>query len=231
MIDPITRCPDTIACVAGRFLRLRQEDWVIMQRASKSSRVSKVRRLLGRKVFRPLALGCVTAIAVLMPDQNSVVAQSKTTKKLSFFKGRVVVSVPKTAKTPQKLFTNLFRVEPTDATKKCVLYISRDSLGSDEIKLKNKALGASIKLRLQGDGYTVSSFKTQGQSHTAYLTGFTEAPWQKVGSAAVYGVGKFTRTADKQLIGSVLLCDPTTWEDTANKGYKTAVLKTAVTQR
>jgi len=146
-------------------------------------------------------------------------------------KGRVVMFVPKTAKKPQKLYTNLFRVSPTDTTKKCMLLISRDGLGSDETKLKNKALGASIKLRLEGDGFTVSSFKTQGQSHTAYLTGFAEAPWQKVGTAAVRGVGKFTRTADKQLIGSVLLCDPAAWDDTANKGYKTAVLKAVVTQR
>lgn len=188
-------------------------------------------RWMPRESLRYLALMCVAVIAVLMPHQDSVVAQSKTTKKLSLFKGRAVLFVPKTANKPQKLYTNLFRVSPTDTTKKCMLLISRDGLGSDETKLKNKALGASIKLRLEGDGFTVSSFKTQGQSHTAYLTGFAEAPWQKVGAAAVRGVGKFTRTADKQLIGSVLLCDPAAWDDTANKGYKTAVLKAVVTQR
>lgn len=192
---------------------------------------SECGRWVARRGVRLLALMCLAVMAVLILDQDSVEAQSKTTKKLSLFKGRAVLFVPKTAKKPQKLFTNLFRVEPTDSTKKCMLLISRDGLGSDETKLKNKALGASIKLRLEGDGFTVSSFKTQGQSHTAYLTGFAEAPWQKVGAAAVRGVGKFTRTADKQLIGAVLLCDPAAWDDTANKGYKTAVLKAVVTQR
>lgn len=192
---------------------------------------SKVGRWIERKTVWRLALICIAVMAVLIPGQASLVAQSTLTKKLSVFKGRAVLYIPKTANKPQKLYTNLFRVSPTDTTKKCMLLISRDGLGSDETKLKNKALGASIKLRLEGDGFTVSSFKTQGKSHTAYLTGFAEAPWQKVGAAAVRGVGKFTRTADKQLIGSVLLCDPAAWDDTANKGYKTAVLKAVVTQR
>jgi len=199
--------------------------------SNKAAEGSRVGRGIERKTVWRLALICIAVMAVLMPGQASIEAQSKSTKKLSLFKGRAVLSVPKTANKPQKLYTNLYRVSPTDTTKKCMLLISRDGLGSDETKLKNKALGASIKLRLEGDGFTVSSFKTQGQSHTAYLTGFAEAPWQKVGAAAVRGVGKFTRTADKQLIGSVLLCDPAAWDDTANSGYKTAVLKTVVTQR
>lgn len=198
---------------------------------NKAGEGSKIGRRIERKTVWRLALICIAVMAVLIPGQASLVAQSKSTKKLSVFKGRAVLYIPKTANKPQKLYTNLFRVSPTDTTKKCMLLISRDGLGSDETKLKNKALGASIKLRLEGDGFTVSSFKTQGQSHTAYLTGFAEAPWQKVGTAAVRGVGKFTRTADKQLIGSVLLCDPAAWDDTANSGYKTAVLKTVVTQR
>jgi len=192
-----------------------------------STLVAKVKLRSVRQLF----LSSVFLSVFLLPAQPSLIAESKTTKKVSLFKGRAVLVVPKTSKSPQKLYTNLVRVEPTDSTKKCVLYVSRDPLGSDETKMKNKALGDSIKTRLQGDGYTISSFKTQGSNFTANFTGFTEVPWQKVGAAPVRGLGRFIRTADKQLIGSVLLCDPTTWTDASISGYKTAVSKTVVSQR
>ncbi len=170
-------------------------------------------------------------LALLLASNTPALAQSKKTKTLSVFKGRAQVTVPKTTKKLSKLYSNLLLAQPTDATKKFALYISSDTLGSDEVKMKKKELGDSIQTRLQGEGYTILSFKTQGLSYTANITGFTEVPWQSVGTAPVRGLAKFTRTADKKLIGTLLLCDPPAWESSDVKGYKTAVLKTKVTQR
>jgi len=169
--------------------------------------------------------------ALMVTASTPTLAQSKKTKTLSAFKGRALVTVPKTTKKPSKLYSNLLLAQPTDATKKFALYISSDPLGSDEVKMKKKELGDSIQTRLQGDGYTILSFKTQGLTYTANIEGFTEVPWQSVGTAPVRGIAKFTRTADKKLIGTLLLCDPPAWESPDVKGYKTAVLKTKVTQR
>jgi hypothetical protein len=190
-----------------------------------------MRGLLGRRTMRRALVVGAALLAFWGTDESSVLAQSKKTKTLSVFKGRATVPVPKTTKKLTKLYSNLLLAQPTDTTKKFALYISKDSLGSDEVKMKNKALGESIKTRLEGDGYTVLSFKTQGLTHTATFEGFTEVPWQSVGTAPVRGIAKFTRTADKQLIGTLLLCDPPAWDSADVAGYKSAVLKTKVSKR
>ena len=189
-----------------------------------------VRGLPRGRAVRGLVLLVLALVSVPGLLGESALAQSTKpkTKTLSVFKGRAVVKVPKTTKALTKLYSNLYLGQSEDSTKKFALYISKDKLWSDEVKMTNKKLGESIKLRLQGEGYTILSFKTQGLTHTANIEGFTQVPWQAVGTAPVRGVAKFTRTADKQLIGALLLCDPPAWSSPDVEPYKSSVLKAKV---
>lgn len=187
--------------------------------------------LLGHRTIKYALLVGVSAWVMLGIGEGTVFAAPTKTKTLSVFKGRALVTVPLTTQKLTKLYSNMYLGQPTDSTKKFALYISKDSLGSDETTLTTKQLASSIKIRLEGQGYTVLSLKTQGQAIIANFEGYTEVPWQKVGTAPVRGVARFVRTADKQLIGSLLVCDPPAWAATDVKGYKTAVLKTKVANR
>lgn len=181
--------------------------------------------------LRLISVLALAALALAIPNDVTIVAQTKNTKTLKVFSGRAVLTVPKTTKPLRKLYSNVYLAQPTNAKNKFALYVSRDPLGSDERTLSSKALGAQIKRLLEGQGYKVSKLKTQGLDFTADFTGFVQVPWQKIGNAPVRGTARFTRTADKQLIGSILLCDPPQWQLAAVKAYKASVAKTKVSQR
>lgn len=184
------------------------------------------------RVLRSVALLVVAlGMLVLKNDAPVVAATTAKTTTYSFFKGRASVTVPKGAKKPRKLSAAIYLVQPSDSKQRFALYISRDSLGKDERKMSKKALGSSIKKLLEADGYSVTSMKMQGADYVVNFTTYANVPWQKVGTAPARGVAKFTRTADNQLIGSALLCDPPAWSGRAIKVYKTTVAKTKVTQR
>lgn len=200
-------------------------------RESRSSLRTWSRSLFRSHTLKVTILAALPLSVLVWSEVVSVDAQSKETTTLSLFKGRAVVKVPKTTKKPTKLYSNLLLARPTDATKKFALYISRDRLGTDELKMTNKQLGESIKTRLQGEGYTIVSFKNQGLTFTANIEGFTTVPWQSVGTAPIRGVARFSRTADKLLIGSVLLCDPPAWSGADVQPYKTAVMKLKVSKK
>jgi len=181
--------------------------------------------------FRWVAVLGLAVLALAIPNDVTIVAQTKNTKTLKVFSGRAVLTVPKTTKPLRKLYSNIYLAQPTNAKNKFALYVSRDPLGSDERTLSSKALGVQIKRLLEGQGYKVSRLKSQGLDFTADFTGFVQVPWQKIGNAPVRGTAKFTRTADKQLIGSILLCDPRQWQLAPVKAYKASVLSTKVSQR
>lgn len=107
---------------------------------------------ISRRAARWLLVLVVALMTLVIPEDVTIVAQTKTTKTVKVFSGRAQVTVPKTTRTPRKLYSNVYLAQPTDKQKKFAIYLSRDSLGSDERNLSSKALGDNIKKIWRGKG-------------------------------------------------------------------------------
>ena len=156
-------------------------------------------------------------------------AQKSKTKVVSVWSGKLKLSVPTTAGTPQKLSDNLYSIQPTAKKSKIIVYLSKEPVLKDEKALTNAQLGASIKSQLQAQGYKVMSLKNTKASYSAQLTAYTRAPWRKIGTTPVRGQAQFKRTKDGQLVGALVLTDPKQWASTPARNYRTAVTKVQVT--
>jgi hypothetical protein len=180
------------------------------------------------------ALLTITAVSVALlslSSEQQVLAASGSTKTYSLFKGRAKVRLPKTANAPKNIGSSTFLVQPTDTTKKFAVYISSEPLRKDEVKMSRKQLGNSLKSLLEAQGYTIISFTSRGADYRVEFTTLANLPWQTVGTTPARGTAKFTRTADKKLIGTILMCEPSQWDDAEIGIYKQAVAKTKVSQR
>lgn len=104
-----------------------------------------------------------------------------------------------------------------------MIFVTKEPLRKDELKKSDRDLGRSIKELLEAQGYEITSLSNQGASYTAQFKAYTNVPWQQVGTTAVRGIAKFQRTTDNQLIGSLLLCEPSQWTDRGISSFKKAV--------
>ncbi len=198
---------------------------------SKTTSASSSRRWRGTLASRWFLLLGALATFVWVSDEPSVLAATSSSKTYGLFSGRAKVTLPKSAAAPKKLGASTFIVQPRDVSKKFVVYVTREPLRPNEIKMSKQEFGESIKKLLEAQGHTILSYSARGQDYRVDFTTYAVLPWQTVGTTPARGVAKFTRTADKQLIGSVLMCDPTQWLDSGIAGYKQAVSRTKVSQR
>lgn len=166
-----------------------------------------------------------------MGSSPQVLAATGSSKTYRLFSGRAKLTLPKGASAPKKLEASMYLVQPKDSSKKFALYVTRERLRADELKMSKQELGDSIKKLLEAQGYNVISFTSRGQDYRADFTTYSTLPWQPVGTTPARGVAKFTRTVDKQLIGTILMCEPSQWTDAAIGRYKRAVSSTKVSQR
>lgn len=154
--------------------------------------------------------------------------QTKSTA-TSIFGGRLHITLPKTAKSPKRVNASLYSIQPRLRRHKFVIFATKEPLRKDEIAKSNKALVTSVRQLLEAQGYQVLDISNQGTSFTANLRAYTNAPWQRVGTTPTRGTAKFVRTKDNQLVGSLLLCDPTQWKTPAINQFKKAVSTAKVT--
>lgn len=195
-----------------------------------------VRGVVLRRPSRQVLLRVLVASSMLLgialvKDDVEVVAATATQKTYSIFNGRARVSLPLSAAAPRKLTSKIYLVRPKNTALRFAAYVSKEPLGLDERKMSKSELGSSLQRLLEGQGYVVTSLTTRGQDFMVEFTTYASLPWQSVGTTPAQGVGKFTRTADQQLIGMVLLCEPGQWSSAAVAKYKQAVSKIKVTQR
>lgn len=109
-----------------------------------------------------------------------------------------------------------------------MIYVTREALRKDEIGKTNKQLASSIKTLLEAQGYEVIRLKNDGDTFTADFRTYASVPWQKVGTSFARGSARFTRTRSNELIGTILLCDPRQWTDSATREFKQVVTTTKV---
>lgn len=173
----------------------------------------------------------VLVTLVCVEGEPSVLAATRSSKTFGLFSGRAKITLPNSATAPNRLSAGTFIVKPKDASKKFVVYVTREPLLPGELKMSRREFGESVKMLLESQGHTILSYSTRGQDYRIDFTTYALLPWQGVGTTPARGVAKFTRTADKQLIGSVLMCDPSQWLDSGIGGFKQAVAKTKVSQR
>ena len=171
------------------------------------------------------------AIGLLLFGVGAVSADTaSTTSKRNLFGGKITVSLPRSAGAPKKVNGKTFQVQPTSSDKKFVIYVTREPLSKDETRKGNKQLSASIKSLLEAQGYEVIRLTNNGSTFNADFRSYANAPWQKVGTTAVRGSAKFIRTTSDELFGTILLCDPAQWTDSATKEFKQVVSSTTVTR-
>jgi hypothetical protein len=179
----------------------------------------------------PLSVvAALVLVGALLPFEHSIgsadplVEQAATkTTPTKIFGGKVQLTLPKTANKPKKLTSSLYSIQPRSTSQRFVIFVTKEPLRKDELKKSNKELGRAIKQLLEAQGYEVTSLTTQGTTYTAQFRAYTNAPWQLVGTTATRGTAKFVRTADNELIGSMLLCDPNQWTDPGIAVFKKTV--------
>lgn len=147
------------------------------------------------------------------------------------FDGKVRIALPKTAQKPKKVTSSLYSIQPRSPRQKFVIFVTKEPLQKDEIKKSNKELGTSIKQLLEAQGYEVISLTNQGTTYTAQFRAYTNVPWQLVGTTATRGTAKFVRTKNNELIGSMLLCDPSQWTDPGIGVFKKSVSGATIATR
>lgn len=171
-------------------------------------------------------LSCLISPSYLEAHADQIQTKSTST---SIFGGRLQITLPKTARSPKRVNASLYSVQPRLRRHKFVILATKEPLRKDEIVKSNKALVTSVRQLLEAQGYQVLDISNQGTTFTANLRAYTNAPWQSVGTTPTRGTAKFVRTKDNQLVGSLLLCDPTQWKTPAINQFKKAVSTAKVT--
>lgn len=169
----------------------------------------------------------LTALGV-SPSAEALSTRKKSSNSISLFSKRLTITLPRTARTPRKITSTTYQVQPKSPEQKFVVYVIQENLRRDEIKKSNKELVPFIKRLLEGLGYEVIQLKNAGDTFTADFRSYATVPWQKVGTSPVRGTARFVRTKDNKLLGSILMCEPSQWTDTAISTYKRAVSGIAV---
>lgn len=168
---------------------------------------------------------CTLLAATIIIFPSIVAAQTKT---INLWNGQLKLAVPKTAGKTKKLSSTLFSIQPTAKKNRIVLYASREPVLADETTLTNPQLADSIKSQLESQGYTVASLTSKRNTYSAKLTGYASMPWRKVGSSSIRGMAQFVRTSDRQLIGAIVLSDPSEWNKKPTRDYRSAATKIQV---
>jgi hypothetical protein len=169
------------------------------------------------------------ACSLLTINQLATGASSSSSKtRYSLWSGRARVSIPKTASAPKRVNNRTFSIRPKSKELKFVIYVARDPLRKDELKMTNKQLASSVRTLLESQGFQILDFKTVGSSFTVDFRAFAQVPWQKVGTTYTRGTAKFTRTAGNELVGSILYCDSRQWKNPATMDFRKVVTGTTV---
>jgi|GEM_PF-6957569 len=177
-------------------------------------------------------LTCGTLLAAFGgSDHTLVAATTRSNRSYEFFAGRTKLVLPTGASAPKRINKNTFLIQPKDPSKKFAIFISREPLQRDEIKISKSQLGNSIRRLLESQGYSFNLFSSRGRDFRSDFSTFAVLPWQPVGTTPARGLAKFIRTADNYLIGSVLMCEPKQWLDPEIAKYKRLVSRLSVSQR
>ena len=163
-------------------------------------------------------LSITCAIAFALPAS----AQTQT---VSLFNGELSLDLPSTAGAAKKLTANLYSIQPKAKKQKIVVYATKEPVLADESALTDAQLASSIKALLEAQGYTVESLKNRKNTFSARISTIGTVPWRKLGTASAKGLAQFTRTSKGQLLGAVVLSDPSQWNKGPTKAYRSAVLK------
>jgi hypothetical protein len=177
-------------------------------------------------IWPVVLLSLLASFGYVEAKAEQIQAKSSPT---AIFGGKLRIALPKTARPPKRVSASLYSIQPRLQRHKFVIFATREPLRKDEIPKSNKALVSSIRQLLEAQGYVVLDISNQGSNFTVNLRAYTHAPWQSVGTTATRGTAKFVRTKDNQLVGSILLCDPTQWKTPAINVFKRAVSSAKVT--
>jgi hypothetical protein len=158
-------------------------------------------------------------------DRMSAQKTGGATAKL--WNGKVTLRLPASATAPRKVSARLFSIQPRSRKNKFILYVSREPLLKDEVKRSNAQLKNSYKRILESQGYEVIGLTSKRGVFVADFRSYAKVPWQKVGTSPVRGKATFTRSG-KELVGSVLLCDPKQWKNRETKAYIKTVTEAQV---
>lgn len=172
-----------------------------------------------------------TTLTYSISSADTVVRQSATKNTTKIFGGQVLLALPKSAQKPKRISSSLYSIQPRSTNQKFVIFVTKEPLRKDELKKSNKELGRAITQLLEAQGYEVTSLTNQGTTYTAQFRAYTNVPWQSVGTTATRGTAKFVRTPNNELIGSMLLCDPSQWTDPGIGVFKKTVSGTKVANK
>lgn len=178
--------------------------------------------MIHRKCSLTLIKGVLVADLLLVGLSPNAYARP-TTSARQLFSGKVTLQLPATAGAPKKINSKAYQVSPKSSDRKFVIYVTREALLKDEVSKSNKQLSSSIRAMLEAQGYEVLKLSGSGDVFTADFRTYTDVPWQRVGTSAVRGMARFTRTRSKELIGTILMCDPRQWTDSSTGDFKRVV--------
>ena len=172
--------------------------------------------------------GALGALAAWEGASAATEVGARSTKRHRLWDGLVSVDLPRTAAAPQRASRRSFSVQPKTSKYRFIIFVTREPLLRDEVKKTNAQLVSWVKKTLEAQGYQVISITNKGNDFEANFRVFTKVPWQKVGTMYTRGSAKFTRSKTNELVGSILLCDPKQWQNSATQSFKDAVASTKV---
>lgn len=184
-----------------------------------------------------IPLGLFFVLAAGLPVLSEAGSQGfPKSRKVELWNGSVQLWLPKLAEDPELIGPKAYSIRPPADRPdlKYVIFVMREPLRADENKLSNQDLKDTLKVILQGVGYQEIEITHSDELNTfwADFRAVMESgvlPWQKVGPGIARGKAKFVRTGT-ELIGSVLLCDPSQWNEGTTQSFKQVVGGTSVTQ-
>ena len=175
-----------------------------------------------------VSVGFCLLTAFVLPLLSTAAPQNLPKSRIAeLWDGKLSLALPLLAQDPVKVDADgkLFSVRPPEdrTDLKYIVYVAREPLRADEESLSGNELNESVKKMLVGLGYEIIS-STYSDLLDTFLVDFRAVmepgtlPWQQVGPGIVRGKAKFFRVGD-ELMGSVLLCDPSQWKDGTTQSF------------
>lgn len=157
---------------------------------------------------------------------------SKSSRVVDVWDGKVRLSLPSLAENPQPISQNIFSISPSANRPelKYVIFVVREPLRAGEVALSNESLKKEVGGMLEAAGYEVIGITNFDNTFLADFRAVIAPgtlPWQKVGPGMARGKAKFVRTSE-ELVGSVLLCDPSQWKNKTTQLFINVVEDTSV---
>lgn len=167
------------------------------------------------------------ALCLLIGSAATPLATANGTQ-FAVFNNLATIPLPATAGNPRRLNIRLYQIRPVAPQDKFVIFVAREALLADERRKTNAALVVQYRKILAAEGYQILALRTVGDVIEADFRTYAKVPWQKVGKSFVRGRARFTRTPTNELVGSILLCDPTQWTSGSLAPFKQSVATMAI---